>query len=308
MMATRIISREEGGIVPLGHTTARVSRPSNFVLVHYTGGSGPQPNDGRSDAQHMAALQSASINMGKTWEYNYVITYPNGWIWEMAGEFQASHCLNANGYSYGVQFNLGVGAQPNAAMFESFRWLVNDMLARGLISDESAVKHCHYTLRTTACPGNTLAEPPGPRWNSPSGEGSLGNPRTELLIPWTIGPPPPGGLFPLTDADRLELQKMFNALDLSQKEDRRNCWRAPEMGNIMRDRANEGAFDATHRQLINTPEFIAQVAAGVQQAGVNLDPAVISKAIKDALAGTAFPTVDTIAEAVADELARRAQA
>jgi len=175
------------GIVPLTHTTSRVLRPTPHFLVHYTGGGSPYA--GNTDAQHMARLQASAINAGKTWEYNYVVTFFQGWIWEMAGEFQGAHCLNFNPQSYGVQVNLGVGYEPSQIVMDSVRWLFAELKKNGQLTQDAVMK-CHYTFRSTACPGNTLADPPGPRWNSPTGEGSLGNPRKELLVPYNTLPPP----------------------------------------------------------------------------------------------------------------------
>jgi len=302
-MATRIISRAEGGIVPLSHTTARVVRPSNYLLCHYTGGSGPRVGDGKSDAQHMRELQSQMINNGKTWEYNYIITAPEGLIWEVAGEFQSAHCLNANSFAYGVQMNLGVGCPPNQAMIDSWRWLRYELTRVGQLSPNHVAKP-HYYLRDTACCGGLMATAPGGPWNSPTGQGHQGDLLPFMLVPWTGVPSAPDGGLIVTPEDKAYLDQKFAQVNLDQSNDRRNCWRAPEMNNIMRDRANEGAFDAIRRaDLIN-----AIVAAIVAQVG-HVDPAVIKEAIVSAMAGVTVP-VDSaaIADAVVDELRGRLEA
>jgi hypothetical protein len=255
----------------------------------------------------MAALQSFSSSVGKTWEYNYVITYPDGIIWEMGGEFQASHCLNANAISYGVQINQANShGPPGPAQVESFRWLRQDLVNRGCITPNHDCGP-HYRLRSTGCSATDLAASPGPRWASPTGEGSLGSLHPELLVPWGI-PNLPGGFHPVTGDDLIYLERKFKAVDdkiialnEAQQNDRRGCWRAPEMGNIMRDRANEGAFDAIRRADLTG----AIVAAIVAQVG-HIDPEVIRQAIVDAMAGVTVP-VDSaaIADAVVEELRSR---
>jgi hypothetical protein len=273
-----------------------------WLLVHHTGATG-WPVPGYNDSQNMAKLQSYSIGAGKTWEYNYVITYPDGVIWEMAGEFQSAHCLNANSWAYGVQINQADShGPPGPAQVESFRWLRQELVNRGqLAPNHNCVPH--YYLRSTACSANDLSLPPGPRWASPTGEGSLGSVRPELLVPWSV-PPAPDGRLIVTPEDKAYLDGKFSQLNTLQAEDRRGCWRAPEMNNIMRDRANEGAFDAIRRSdLVN-----AIVAAIVAQVG-HVDPAVIKDAIVQAMAGVTVP-VDSaaIADAVVDELRGRLEA
>ena len=181
-----IVTREQGGIVPVTHTTAKVTRPARWLLVHHTGDTG-WPKAGWSDRQHMTALQQFSSGAGKTWEYNYVITYPTGVIWEQAGEFQAAHCLNANGWSYGVQINQAASAgHPPQQIVDAFRWLRSHLVDTGqLAPDHQCVPH--YRLRSTACSSPDLAEPPGDRWSSPTGEGSLGDVIPSLLVPWDGG-------------------------------------------------------------------------------------------------------------------------
>jgi len=138
----------------------------------------------------MAALQSYAKNVGKTWEYNYVITAPNYYIWEMGGEFQAAHCLNANSWSYGVQFNITNCNQPTQGWMDSFRWLRQELVNRGQLHPNHQVAP-HYRMRSTGCCAPELAENPRGGWNSPTGQGALGNVRPELLVPWTEFPPPP---------------------------------------------------------------------------------------------------------------------
>jgi hypothetical protein len=187
--ATRVIPRRESGFIPEPSGRSLVQRPCSWLVAHYTGGSGPTPGDGQSDAAHMATLYRAGVNMGKPYEYNYVLTYPNGWCWEWAGGYQSAHCLNANAWSIGVQFNLGVG-QPPGQMVDTWRWLRAYLVATGQLTADHQV--CgHYRLRSTACPGPSLAEPAGARWSSPTGEGSLGNLLPSLLVPWDTPPPPP---------------------------------------------------------------------------------------------------------------------
>jgi hypothetical protein len=135
----------------------------------------------------MAALQSFSSNVGKTWEYNYVVTFPNAYIWEQAGEFQGAHCLNANGWSIGVQINITSGNQPSKAVIDAVRWLAHELKRVGRLTEDFFMVP-HYRLRDTGCSSPELAEPPTVRWNSPTGQGSLGSLRPEFLVPWSDTP------------------------------------------------------------------------------------------------------------------------
>lgn len=293
MAEKRIITRAEGGIVPLSHTTARVDRPSGIILCHYTGSTGPSVGDGLDDRAHMALLQRQMINNGKTWEYNYIITAPTGVIWEVAGEFQSAHCLNANKISYGVQMNLGVNCPPNQDMVDSWRWLRTELVARGQLTADHAAKP-HYWLRDTACCGAMMATPPGGGWPSPTGQGHTGDLLPFMLVPWTNVP---GGIV-LTPEDKAYLDQKFN----DQLNDRRFCWRAPEMANIMQNNARIGAMSAFLDQPTYQAKFVELVVEGIKQAGVSIDPKVITDAIQSALEGVTVPVdAAAIAKAVVDE-------
>jgi hypothetical protein len=203
-MSTRIISRAEGGIVPEPVGRSPMPRPSPWLLCHYTGSSGPFVGDGLSDAQHFTALHAGAVNAGKPYEYNYAITAPLGWIWEWAGDVQGAHCLNANGFAYGVQMNLGVGDPPNAAMVESFVWLHDHLVDTGQLATQHKIGP-HYNMRQTACCGTVMAEPPDGGWSSPTGQGSLGN-----LLPYLLALPPEPNM-PLDANDKAYLDAKFAA-------------------------------------------------------------------------------------------------
>jgi hypothetical protein len=162
-----------------------------WLLLHHTGATG-WPKAGWSDARHMAALQATSSGMGKTWEYNYVITHPEGWIWEQAGEFQSAHCLNANSFAYGVQINQADSAgHPPQNIVDSFRWLRAHLVETGQLHPNHQLVP-HYGLRTTSCSANDLSDPPqGRRPGSPTGQGSLGSVHPAFAVPWNQPPPPP---------------------------------------------------------------------------------------------------------------------
>lgn len=201
MSATTITTRAQGGIVPaVPGDRSQVARPARWLLVHHTGPSG-WPAPGFTDREHMQRLQSYSSSAGKTWEYNYVITYPTGVIWEQAGDYRAAHCQGANDWSFGVQINQAADAgHPPQTIVDSFRWLRAHLVATGrLTPDHQCVPH--YRLRATQCSGPDLAEMPHGSWNSPTGEGALGNVIPELLAPWVILPFPPGD--DVTEAEAL---------------------------------------------------------------------------------------------------------
>ena len=275
-MATSIVTREQGGIVPLGHTTARVTRPSSWLLVHHTGDTG-WPKPGWSDAQHMRALQSFSTGAGKTWEYNYVITHPDGVIWEQAGEFQAAHCLNANGFSYGVQINQASSAgPPPQKVVDSFRWLRAHLVETGqLVANHQCVPH--YRLRATACSSTDLAEPPGARWASPTGEGSLGNVHTDLLAPWTSEVP-------------MATPEEYATAAWNYQIPARNGFPAGPAWIYLAD-ARADAFFAHY---INTPAIAAvQTDVDALQAQADRIEALLQQVL-DALAGADIPVIGNV--------------
>jgi len=287
MADKRIVTRAEGGIVPLSHTTARVARPSNTILCHYTGGSGPSVGDGMNDRQHMELLQRQMINNGKTWEYNYIITAPTGVVWEVAGEFQSAHCLNANGFAYGCQMNLGVGAAPSQDMVDSWRWLRTELVNRGQLTANHNAKP-HYWLRDTACCGGMMATPPGGSWASPTGQGHVGDLLPFMLVPWQTTD---GGLI-VTPEDRSYLDSQFGAVSKQIAA----IWKT-----ILQGRDGQ-AYEAS-TWLVGTNANSWDTLQGVNKilaAAAGFDPEMIKKAIKDAVAELPGLPVDedSIANAV----------
>jgi hypothetical protein len=295
-MSTRIISRAEGRIVPEGHTTATVTRPSQWLLLHHTGDTG-WPKAGWSDAQHMGALQAYSSSVGKTWEYNYVITYPEGWIWEQAGAQQGAHCLNANGFSYGVQINQAVSrGRAGQKQVDSFRWLRAHLVETGQLAPNHQLVP-HYGLRSTGCSAPDLSEPPGARRPStPSGEGSFGSPWPEFFVPWVFsGPPPPDGSLIVTPEDKAYLDAKFAALP-----------------SLIVAQFLFGAEFPPHpnRPLKDWVLSLSDSAGAMMEALASIDPEELTAAVTEACAAaladaTVTVDADAIATAVADELARR---
>jgi hypothetical protein len=181
-----------------------VIRPCPEILTHYTGGGG-STTDGKSDAQHMADLAAYARGAGKEWEYNYVITAPLGWIWEMAGVYRAAHCQHMNERTVGIQMNLGVGAAPNQAMIDSHRWLREELKRTGQWTGQ--LNSPHYRYRATACCGRMMAEPPGARnTSSPSGEGSWGNLLPFMVAPYAPTPAP--GVIIVTPQDEAKIRQI----------------------------------------------------------------------------------------------------
>jgi hypothetical protein len=122
-----------------------------------------------SDAR---AAATYGISAGKTWEYNYMLGR-DGTIFEQAGEFMGAHCLNFNPDSVGVIWLNATDEPPTPAQIDSWWWLRDHLVEIGLL-DAMHLAVPHYRYRTTGCCG-ILAEPPGQAWNSPTGQGRLGN-------------------------------------------------------------------------------------------------------------------------------------
>jgi hypothetical protein len=243
------------------------------------------------DRQHMELLQRQMINNGKTWEYNYIITAPTGVVWEVAGEFQSAHCLNANSFAYGCQMNLGVGAAPNQDMVDSWRWLRAELVARGQLTATHAAKP-HYWLRDTACCGAMMATAPGGSWASPTGQGHVGDLLPFMLVPWAAPPPLPGG-WVLTPEDKAYIDSKFEALWQQTAADHRGIMRAPE---------NSAITQGNVRAVVAEAATFAIIKAAVEAAGQDIDPAVIEAAIAAAIAAHPVQVnYEAIADAVVDE-------
>jgi hypothetical protein len=287
-MPTRIISRAEGGIVPEPVGRPLMPRPSPWLLCHYTGSSGPFVGDGLSDAQHFASLHAGAVNAGKPYEYNYAITAPGGWIWEWAGDFQGAHCLNANGFAYGVQMNLGVGDPPNAAMVESFVWLHDHLVKTGQLAAQHNIGP-HYNLRLTACCGTVMAEPADGGWNSPTGQGSLGK-----LLPYLLALPPEPNM-PLDANDKAYLDAKFEGVVMRVRDEVLGLLRSQEFFNIVGSASHADAQS----------NVITSTAADVDALPAILT-ATVSAAIEEALTGLTIEVDnEAIATATADKFATR---
>lgn len=130
------------------------------------------------------AAASFGVAAGKSWEYSYMLGR-DGSIFEQAGEFMASHCLNFNQDSLGVIWLNALGLPPTQAQLDAWWWLRSHLVDTGQLTELHTVAP-HYRYRSTSCCG-VLAEPPGVAWKSPTGEGRLGN----LLEALTVEPGPP---------------------------------------------------------------------------------------------------------------------
>lgn len=159
----------------------RIPVPCSHLLVHYTG-AGTYGDGRKSDLDEAKAIAAYGVNNGKTWEYNYLVGW-QGNAYEQAGEYQGAHCKNFNSQSMGILCILGIGITPSQAMIDAFRQVRQQFVDEGrLTGNHECVPH--YRYRATSCCAQ-LAEPPGISWNSPTGEGSLGNLIPALLEPWT---------------------------------------------------------------------------------------------------------------------------
>jgi len=138
-----------------------------------------------SDARAVAAF---GISSRRPWEYSYLIGL-DGSIFEQAGEFMAAHVLDFNPHSAAVAFLNANDVQVNAAQIAAW-WEVREHMVDVGTLTPGHLAAPHYRYRTTACPG-IRAEPPGKAWQSPTGQGRLGNLIPALTIPPTTRPPNP---------------------------------------------------------------------------------------------------------------------
>jgi hypothetical protein len=171
----------------------RSLQPPNLgeILVHYTGVFG-YPADPMADLRYARSVAYYGLNREPPWpyEYNYLIG-PGGGVFEQAGDYRPSHCLNWNLDSIGVLFMLGIGVHPTGAMIESFHDLCDRLVARGRLARHHR-RLPHYARRWTSCSGNTTAEiPRGVRAGSPTGQGSNGELIPALLQRGDVIPTPP---------------------------------------------------------------------------------------------------------------------
>lgn len=158
----------------------------NVLLGHHVGVSTKITSRYQHASQELSDAKAAASwgnSSGRSWEYSYMIGL-GGTIFEQAGEYMAQHCLNFNTASGGILFLNCDEIQVNAAQIEAWHWLRADMVRRGTLTAGHEVGP-HYRYRDTSCPG-IRAEAPGKDWNSPTGQGRLGN-----LIPALTTPPVP---------------------------------------------------------------------------------------------------------------------
>lgn len=187
-----------------------------WLLGHYTGVDttkryrSADPDDVLADARAVATF---GIAAGKRWEYSYLIGL-DGSIFTQAGEYRAAHCLNANDWSKAFLFMVAVSVQPSEAMLDAARWLRAHLVSIGELDAQHDFAP-HYRLRLTSCCGDTLAEPFGARWDSPTGQGFLGDLHPDLTAPWTPPAPPPA-------PEPIEEDEMTTA----------RMWRHPKYSNV----------------------------------------------------------------------------
>jgi hypothetical protein len=161
----------------------------DVLIAHHVGVSTSITSRYQDPAKELSDAKAAAawgISSGRSWEYSYMIGL-GGSIFEQAGEYMAQHCLNFNTKSGGVLFLNADEIQVNSAQVASWHWLRADMVRRGTLASDHEVAP-HYRYRSTGCPG-IRAQPPGGPWESPTGEGRMGN-----LIPalaTTVAPEPP---------------------------------------------------------------------------------------------------------------------
>lgn len=151
------------------------------LLVHYTG-SPNYGNHSKTGLQEAKEIAKYGVSAGKSWEYNYMVSWDGG-IFEQAGGYKGAHCSNWNEESYGILFILGVEIPPTQEQINAFWWL-EDWLITNKKLQSNHEKVPHYRYRATICPNTELAEHPGNTWNSPTGEGSQGD-----LLPFLLNRP-----------------------------------------------------------------------------------------------------------------------
>lgn len=183
----QIVPRSVIGTPEPPTTRPRLSE-RRWLLAHEVGVNTPPNGRYRSsdparvldDARAAAAF---GISTDRPWEYNFFIGL-DGTVFEQGGNVQAAHCLNWNEESVGVLFLNASDIQVNAAQVRSW-WALRDHMVGidMLVPGHQATPH--YRFRKTSCCGIN-AEVPGPEWNSPTGQGRLGN-----LIPALLTRPLP---------------------------------------------------------------------------------------------------------------------
>lgn len=189
-----IVPRSSIGVPdPAAAGRAKLARPLSHVLVHYTGGAGY--NDPTQDVAYAKRVAAFGIANNKKWEYNYLIGL-GGTVFEQGGDYMGAHCANFNSKSIGVLVMIGIGVQPTTPQIDAFRQLRKWLTDTGRIAATADVVP-HYRYRSTACPGLTLADPPGASWSSPTGEGRLGDVIDPLLKPWSVTVAAPTVVVPL---------------------------------------------------------------------------------------------------------------
>lgn len=188
----QIVPRSVIGTPEPPTTRPRLSE-RRWLLAHEVGVDTP-PNGRYRSADPARVLDDAraaaafGISTDRPWEYNFFIGL-DGTVFEQAGTYRAAHCANWNDESAGVLLMNASDVPATAAQIASW-WSLRDwMVAVGmLVPGHQAVPH--YRFRSTSCCG-IQAEVPGPAWNSPTGQGRLGNLIPALLTRPTPPPPPP---------------------------------------------------------------------------------------------------------------------
>lgn len=183
----QIVPRSVIGTPEPPTTRPRLSE-RRWLLAHEVGVDTP-PNGRYRSADPARVLDDAraaaayGISTDRPWEYNYMVGL-DGRVFEQAGDRVAAHCLNWNAESVGVLFLNATDVRVNAAQIESWWALRDSMVARRMLTTGHQATP-HYRFRKTSCCGIN-AEVPGPEWNSPTGQGRLGN-----LIPALLQRPAP---------------------------------------------------------------------------------------------------------------------
>lgn len=158
-----------------GSTRPKLRRPVPTMTRHYTGS--PPDNKVRTwePDDWMTWLQSVAVNVGKSFEYNYVIPpRADAEVWEYAGDYQAAHSSGENDVAVGVLFAIGVTNHPSysnhdptkpvvwepitASMIAAYRWLRDVHLKPSGIVDGNVLEMEHRNMpgAATACPGNSV--------------------------------------------------------------------------------------------------------------------------------------------------------
>ncbi len=170
--------RADSGLAEPPHNNNGTPRPimaddRPILAIHYTGVN-VQYGDPGDTAAELRNLQNVALNLGKSFEYNYLIDQA-GEVWEYAGDYRAAHSTGNNDLAIGVLIWNGVAEPVTDAQVLAVRWLRWYLQERHrLAADARTLPHKELPNAATACPGTLVMA----RWG-------------EFLVPYIPPQPEP---------------------------------------------------------------------------------------------------------------------